>query len=554
MKEIKRGKNEEVSTIPKSLAALKRLRVEGRGLFTSEGILFNNGLWARDSVICSLDLLASQPDIARDVIKTLPEFQGTKFAKLSEEEPGRIHDEYRNFRDWQAPAALKYPAQYLLSPLWGGNFQEYTTYFASDTTPLFIKLVSEYAEKIDPSVLDSTVMRKGEEIRVKDSVYEAASWIMKNINSDGLVEVPRHNIFGYFSQTWRDGHTSNPREEGSLPNVIDPEIYLDVQFLSVEALNRAAKIFEDEDPELSEEWRRAAREMKHKTIDKFWMEDQQFFAIGIDKDPKTGEDRLIKTIQSNPGWMLNTDFFDDLPDQERQKYLKGIVERLFSTEFLTDAGIRARSTVHIDDSSYADYHGSWVSWPVDSYMFAKGLRRQGFGQLAEQIENRILNVVNMAGVSYEFFIIDKNGRVLLDPVNAKKPQEGALELAMQMVPEYSIAWTNSAVAAIKVDNGSKKDIGADLIWTTTAVASIKKDRAKKGRDSVGETTDFETEILSKIKRAPLYKTVKELKENRHDQPKIHLNQQKGILFSVIDILPQVGKQLMAVNSRKLRRR
>ena len=73
-----------------------------------------------------------------------------------EEEPGRIHNEQRNLFGWRAPLWLKLLFGLGLSSIWGGTPTGYTTYFASDSTPLFIILVAALADR-EPGILDATV-------------------------------------------------------------------------------------------------------------------------------------------------------------------------------------------------------------------------------------------------------------------------------------------------------------------------------------------------------------------------------------------------------------
>jgi glycogen debranching enzyme len=207
----------------------------GRGLDTSGGLLFNNSLWARDRVITALDLIDHAPQAGVETVLALAALQGTRHRVLSEEGPGRIHSEHRDLRAWQAPLWLKALFGLAISTIWGGTPLGYTTYFSSDSTPLFILLVAALAQR-EPSILDETVVRKdGRPATVLDSVIEACGWIEEHLSPDGLVEVGRSNPLA-LQQVWKDAPTSNFDERGRMPNVLRPMAYLDVQALAAEAL------------------------------------------------------------------------------------------------------------------------------------------------------------------------------------------------------------------------------------------------------------------------------------------------------------------------------
>jgi glycogen debranching enzyme len=94
-----------------------------------------------------------------------------------------------------------------------------------------------------------------------------------------------------------------------------------------------------------------------------------------------------------------------------------------------------------------DYHGSYTSWPKETYDISRGLKRQGFPRLAEELDNRLLNSCKAAHGYPEFFYVDKRGRVL----GASKSSHGHDELAFvdsPIKPESVQAWTVSAVLAI----------------------------------------------------------------------------------------------------------
>jgi glycogen debranching enzyme len=483
-------------------------------------------------------LITIDPEITEEAILTLASFQGVKSDWNSGEEPGRIHTEHRQiYNNEQLDLLTKLGISAASAILWRTGWREYTNYFSSDTTPLFIRTVCAFSKE-HPKILDRKFEKKdGSTETIKDSVIKAAEYIEDTVSSDGLIKIKEKNIPGNQYRYWRDSPSSYRDERGNMPNITEPMVILDIQVLSAEALNEAANLVEKEDLDKATRWRELSRKIRQATIDSLWIEEAQYFAYGMHEN-KEGKLEQIKTIQSNAGWLLNSDFFDGMSEEDRQKYITGIVTRLFSDEMLTDAGIRCRSKYYMFDRDFADYHGSWVSWPVESYMIAKGLRKQGFDELADQIETMIINTVNMSGVNYEFFVIDKDGKVLLDPNKAK--EEGAEALPIETKPENTIAWTVTATLRAKKGRAER--------W--------KKERSPdyEPRKRAQWIEDLEKEILGRIDIQPKYKSKKELQENRYKEPELYLDQRRGLSKAGKNIAKEVGPAILKQKIKRLFKR
>lgn len=493
-----------------AIHSLKRLRASPKGVHTSLGVKFNNTLFARDSAITARELIDQDRELAREVILTLASQQGTAVNQASDEEPGRIHHEYRDFHEWEISKAKKLP-MIAASIIWGGDTQSFTSYFSMDSTPLYVLLIADYFDR-DPSILDERVVQKdGREILITESLTAAADWMLSHKTDHGLAEVRRRNKYGLTHQTWKDSLTGYIHENGDSLNLSQPIAYLEVQGLIIEGLRRAAKVLSKQLPERALSWREGADEIARTTLHDFWDEDDQYFVSSLDRD-RYGNLRKDGVEQSDPGWLLATSIFDDIPENDRRKYIMGIVAKLFSEDFLTDAGIRSRSVEYATTLGVADYHGALVSWPIDTYMIAKGLRRQGFPKLAEQLEARVLNSVNIAGDFYEFFYVEANGKVLLNPEAARKHHPGAKDFPAQMFPEKGIAWTVAATLMIKYRNSSHP--------TKT---NLKSSRAWQA--------ELEDDILAHIPDISPIEAASMLEEKFKAGPTIHLDFKKGSAFT-----------------------
>jgi glycogen debranching enzyme len=157
--------------------------------------------------------------------------------------------------------------------------------------------------------------------------------------------------------------------------------------------------------------------------------------------------RIIKTVTSNPASLLDSAFFDNLPELDRQHYVGSVVRRIMGTDFLTNAGIRSRSLAGAHLVSFWDYHGSYVSWPKDTSAVARGLRRQGFPRLSRQLENRLVNLLRRTRDYPEFVYVDGWGRVL-PGIPKSIPRRATVTIQGSNAPERIQAWTVSAIMAI----------------------------------------------------------------------------------------------------------
>jgi glycogen debranching enzyme len=178
------------------------------------------------------------------------------------------------------------------------------------------------------------------------------------------------------------------------------------------------------------------------------MPDKDYFALGADFSPQGGELRVIETMTANPAAMLDSHIFDKLPEEKRYEYVKGIVKEVMGTAFLTDAGTRSRSLSEAELIDFWDYHGSYVTWPKETYDIAKGFRRQGLAALADEQENRLINVVRAARSYPEFFYVDARGRILGVPTRTRYHGD-IIPVDSNNKPERIQAWTVSAVVAIQ---------------------------------------------------------------------------------------------------------
>lgn len=518
-----------VHYLPDPFEDIKKVDMGDR-FSASNSRLYASAEFGRDARQLAIDALIFDPTITKRVVVSLVKRQAWKRNDITEAQPGKFHHEHRElFINGKKVPQHSEKILKELSAKWGGTNEKVTYYGSFDITPDAVSLIAELAIQ-DKTILQEKVVNQDrkKQISIKESARQGIQWVMdrvvygptitphndivqrfleknkltqfaptyhniilrnwdwmnQKITSVGqqlkipvikrnkrvkLLEFQRANRQGITYQGWMDGGTSLIHSSGKLSGILadyrQPIATIEMQGSAIDALEKAAFLF----PKKEKHFRKLADEVRENVLKYFWMEDKKFFAMAADRDKK-GNLRKIETYGANVGELLNSTFFDTFLLHERQKYIGDIITRLFSNEFLTDAGIRtrAKSFAYLTDLSkdfnspntsfdYWDYQGSETSWIVQTGRIAEGLRKQGFYTLAQQLDNRILNTVNVCGFNTEYVYVGARG-ILEDIVAyniASKqtiyPSPKNLEvftIYATNVPESTQTWTASRVAAI----------------------------------------------------------------------------------------------------------
>ncbi len=437
--------------------ALKKVTSKsGKGVYASNDVLFKGAVFGRDSIEVAEDLMHLKPRLVKRIILTLASLQGEVSNNINEEEPGKIIHEYRTAIVDGKP--LTGSSKHIFDELgmrWGGNSEELAYYGSVDATPHFLRLLGAYTQRHGTDVMNSRVtLRSGHTLSLQLVMDNAADWICNKLatTDSGMIEYNRVNPHGIENQVWKDSREFYIHADGQLANHSAPIASIEVQGLAYDALFAAAQLTKN--PDKKDELLKLAEKLKEQVLRKLWLPEKSYFALGTDYS-SSGELRLLRTSTANPAALLDTCFFDDMAEAEQELYITGIVKNIMSPDFLTDAGIRSRSLSERHLIDYWDYHGSFVTWPKETYDIAKGLRRQGFPTLAKQLENRLLNLVLRSNSYPEFVYVDEWGRVL---ASAPESHEHGDYIIVDSTnnPETTQAWTVSALYAIVSDRLSSK--------------------------------------------------------------------------------------------------
>ncbi|PIQ92054.1 MAG: hypothetical protein COV69_03760 [Parcubacteria group bacterium CG11_big_fil_rev_8_21_14_0_20_39_14] len=354
MKSIKKIKNQLISEMR---------QLKDRKGFIRAGLPRFGRLFGRDSLIVSWQLLNYDPEICRKTLEILSKFQGKKFDKLREEEPGKILHETEPKRKWH---------------LEGYAFPYYGSV---DSTPLYLILFDFYFWKTK----DKKFIQK-----YWKNILKALDWMEKygDIDGDGFLEYQRKTPRGRFHQGWKDWK-EDPLNIQPPVAVVEAQGY---QYLALKEIARLARVIKDIN--LTKKLEKRARRLKIDFNKKFWMEDKKYFAFALD-----GRKNQIKKITSNSGHLL----FTGICQKDKEKL---IIKRLFQQDLWTPFGIRTHSSLE-SDFDPLDYHFGSV-WPHDNWLIAQGLKKLGYKKEYQKIKKALLRAYWKLGKIPELYGVLNN--------------------------------------------------------------------------------------------------------------------------------------------------
>ena len=226
-----------------------------------------------------------------------------------------------------------------------------------DATPLFLCLLGRHADW--SGNLD--LFRE-----LRGPAEAALEWIDRyaDLDGDGLVEYQRRSPHGLVTQGWKDSADGIPDDDGE--PLTGPVALVEVQGYVIRAKRLMARMFElDGDGARAERLRDEASALEAQ-LERFWLPDQDCYAIGLDGDKRPGSG-----LTSNQGHLLWSNSVSD----ERARAIRDV---LMSDDMFTGWGVRTLASSH-PAYNPVGYHTGSV-WPHDSALIAFGLRRYGFDE------------------------------------------------------------------------------------------------------------------------------------------------------------------------------
>ncbi|WP_053372638.1 amylo-alpha-1,6-glucosidase [Paenibacillus sp. FJAT-27812] len=315
----------------------------GYGAFPVAGLPWFSVPFGRDSLIAALQMLSLNPQVAKGTLLTMAAYQGQNEDEWRDEQPGKVMHEIR------------------YGELASTNQVPFTPYYGTiDATPLFLLLAAEYYHWTGDADFIKALM---------PHLQAALTWVKEygDADDDSFVEYYQKSSKGIANQGWKDSADSVVHRNGDYAEA--PIALVEVQGYVYQALTRLAPIFRSlGHAEQADQMEQDASQLQARFERDFWMEDEQFYAIALDKDKKR-----VESVTSNAGHIL----MSGIASPERAK---AVAERLVAPDLFGGYGIRTMST---DAAGYnpMSYHDGSV-WPHDNSLCILGLSHLGFANEA----------------------------------------------------------------------------------------------------------------------------------------------------------------------------
>jgi glycogen debranching enzyme len=384
-----------------------RLISEIEDLKSPQGYLYAGkpkfeGLFGRDSLIASWQLLQYDSDIAKNTLLSLAEVQGTRENTINGEEPGKIPHEY-----YPEDTSVDWYNDYKKDVKWLKKGEP--VYFSVDSTLLFIIVLAKYYR---------VTKDKDFLLQMKPHIHRALDWVYSyGLNKGLLMHKKLHPNDGLDSQSWKDGIGETINQlEGALAIV-------EVQGYSYLTFKEGAFLAEEMgDLRLAKRLIKSASKLKEKFYQNFWDEDKQYFIFGLDSNGKR-----IKSVMSNAGHLLFTGILN-------KKEANLVVKRLFASDMWTPYGIRTHSTLEPEFNSRAYQLGT--VWPHDNWIISQGLLDMGYYKEYQKVTNAMLKAYTEMNYVPELYGVTKDDKLFIDDLIDK--------------PCFPQAWSSGALLNVVI--------------------------------------------------------------------------------------------------------
>jgi glycogen debranching enzyme len=302
------------------------------------GVPVYTGLFGRDVLTAGWQGALIGPEMLRGSLEILAATQAREDSAWRDEEPGKMIHEMRR------------------GPLSELDLVPQRAYYGTETTPaMFVVALSELWHWTG----DTEALR-----RHRDAALRALEWADRDgdRDGDGFLETTRRSPAGLKNQGWKDSDEAIRYADGGL--VENPLATVEEQAFHWMALQRMAEILVVlEEDERAQEFLDRAQELAKRWHSAFWMEEEGFYAIALDRDKQP-----VRSISSNPGHALATGLVPD-------GCARAVADRLLAPDLFSGRGVRTLSSLHPSYNPLA-YHLGTV-WPVENATFALGFKRYG---------------------------------------------------------------------------------------------------------------------------------------------------------------------------------
>ncbi len=309
-----------------------------RGWVMAAGLPIYIAIFGRDTLTAGWQAAISSPAPMIGALYELPRWQGRVENDWRDEQPGRMLHEAHT------------------GPLAALHYNPRTRYYGSATTSSFYPVV---VSELWHWTGDKNLIRP-----LIEPALRALKWKDKytNLFGDGFYEYRTLSKQGNRNQGWKDSGDAIVYEDGTQ---VDPPISTceEQAFVYVAKLRMSELLWLLGDRDLARRMFREADELQKRFNDRFWMPQENFYALGLDS-----RRRQIRSISSNPGHLLAC----GIVSKDRAA---PVAARLLRPDMFSGWGIRTLSADHPAYDPYSYHRGS--VWPVEHGSFALGMLRFG---------------------------------------------------------------------------------------------------------------------------------------------------------------------------------
>ena len=301
------------------------------------GVPNYTGLFGRDAYVTSLQTAALTPATLRGALQAVSRWNATATDDHLDAEPGKVlHQRQRG-------------------PLAQLGLTPFLHYYGDHSTPgLF--LIAAATDLAHTGDLDAFRALEGK-------LLGTLAWMEGNADRDGFYPYQTRSKQGLKNQSWKDSGDAVLYPDGRM--VKDPIAMSDIQglmYAGKQAIAHAFAVAGDHDR--SEQLLSEAKALKQRFNARFWMPEENYFAIALDPDGKQ-----VKSVASDPGSCLAYGIVDD-------DKAAAVADRLLADDMFSGWGIRTLSSRHPAFNPFAYHLGS--VWPSPNSIAAYGLMRYGF--------------------------------------------------------------------------------------------------------------------------------------------------------------------------------
>ena len=321
-----------------------------KGWCISAGLPWFAVAFGRDELVTGLQTLPLMPNLSRDVLTVLANYQGTKEDKFTEERKGKIMHELRlgEMARCREIPFIPYYGTVDATPLWLLLMGRYTNWTGDD----------ELARKLWPNVLNA--LSYLDSTSAGGFLFYGGSGALSN-------------------QGWKDSADSIMYSNG---NLVKPPVALcEVQGYLYESWKSTARLAAKfGDQKLADQLNKKADSFREKFQKEFWLADKKMVALALD-----GEGKPCDVAASNAGHLLGTGILSS--EQEEL-----VAERLIQPDMFCGWGIRTLSAAEKRYNPMSYHDGS--VWPHDNGMVVEGMSRAGKTRAANIVMEGVLNAAS----------------------------------------------------------------------------------------------------------------------------------------------------------------